>query len=175
MELLPRSYFFSYCLEETLITCGIDPGLTNTGIAVTSGRELVFSETLRVRGLTVYEARTYFEALQSKYGIEKTGIERFASYRGVASSDTENLLMFIGVLISCMPSPQLVRAIDWKVQLSHRLYAEGFRNKAKSLDKTFSKDAAEFLLGKKLKSHHECDAVLLGYWRSLQEDASIKL
>jgi hypothetical protein len=158
-----------------MITCGIDPGLTNTGIAVMSGRELVFSETLKVRGLTIHEVKTYFEVLQNKYEIERTGVERFASYRGVTSSDTENLLMFIGILISYMPSPQLVRAIDWKVQLSHKLYVEGFRNKAKSLDKTFSKDAAEFLLGKKLKSHHECDAVLLGYWRSLQEDASIKL
>ena len=147
-------------------TLGIDPGLANTGIALIEGRTVLFTEVLRLKTMQVGEAvaKTLTKVRQEEY--DGTAIERFASY-GTAVGGAEQISYFIGGLVVSCREPFLIRAIDWKTQVSQTIYLEGYRNPSTALDKKFSLSAAEFVFDQKFKTDHEADAALLAFWRTI--------
>jgi hypothetical protein len=186
--------------ENDRLLVGIDPGWKNLGWALLLARE---GEVLMLgRGVLnpskssigafpgVLHDALITACLESQ--IQPTnltgaelGIERYVSYAGVQTSESENILMVIGSLLrwwetASAHAPVLYRAIEWKSTLVKALFKKrGFRNPSNDLDKDFSMAAAKACLAPLSKSeepatlesstskpkkdftHHEADAICL--------------
>ena len=157
---------------------GIDPGWSSCGYAIVNEEsELVCSGSYIPKESgditkAVNLLLTLF--LKEERGIFTTltplvvNIERFVAYRGVQTSSSEEILMFIGALIYAFGNAGetvlLTRAIDWKPKLCKWLVRnKGFNNPFPSFDKKFSLLAAETVSGKKGINDHEADAICLAY------------
>lgn len=170
---------------------GIDPGWTNLGLALVGkgpkGLFLCMSKTLCPRDLggqdSISKAVGYYvqKALTEEgtktdaayppalNHLDHLVIERYVSYNGVQTSESENILMLIGALRESLrsfyaPELTLYRAIDWKMKLvKHLVRTKGFDNPSNSLDKKFSIAAAKSCLDVKgeFESDHEADAICL--------------
>lgn len=156
------------------IYVGIDPGVVNTGLCVLG----IENEEVKACYSTVFNPSKYENvilAAEDFYNtflisdvIDLVTIERYVSYKGVLSSTTEAVLMYIGALCSNLNnnkvSYSLTRAVDWKIQLSKHLFkTTDFKNPSTKLDKKFSLAAAEKITNTKFKTNHEADAACLAY------------
>lgn len=179
------------------IYIGIDPGVVNTGVSISatygdssfkvfktfvfcprdSGLELV-DKAVAAKKLAAQIEQAHWECLElipeeNRYQLgyetsKEALIERYVSYQGKLTSESEEVLLFIGSLISELHnvgiSVKVARAVDWKMYLVKQLFKkEGFKNPSEKLDKKFSDAAATHILGTKPKTNHESDAVGLGY------------
>lgn len=149
-----------------MLTLGIDPGPVNTGIAIVREATVVLTNVVNIKGKNINDAAQIILNIAKQFDVNKTAIERFASY-GANVSITEPICYFIGSLCAVLPDAYLVRAIDWKTQVAQALYIQGFRNPSMKLDKKFSLAAAEFLFSAQFRTDHEADAALLAFWRAL--------
>lgn len=160
---------------------GIDPGWKNLGYAIVynslkDGIRLVEASTLNPSDNPVKVIHKLRADLR-KYGPRYACIERYVSYQGVTSAETENILMLIGGMyyqtIDEGTFVHTVRAIDWKTDLVKNLViAKGFDNPSSSLDKKFSMAAAKACLTEgDFKNDHEADAICLACSPILAEKA----
>lgn len=156
---------------------GIDPGWKNLGFAVLSGdKKLLRSGTLNPSAYgnarTVELISDEVSLVKGEDVLECVTIERFVSYKGVHSADSENILMLIGALEYYFTTKnittRLFRAADWKIPLVKLLVKErNFDNPSQSLDKGFSLAAARCCTGGHIfKTDHEADAACLAYFGS---------
>jgi Holliday junction resolvasome RuvABC endonuclease subunit len=167
--------------HRRLCCAGIDPGTANLGVAVLDKGtdKLVYSE--------VYSVKDYEnDAFSLVYDVSNTirdhcnyriCMERYVAYAGRQTAVTESLLMVIGALKYALEyhgeTVHMYRAIDWKPALCKYLFkTKGFKNPAASFDKKYSMAAAECIIGEKLKTNHEADAVCLAYMWKLYEQAN---
>lgn len=117
-------------------------------------------------------------------------IERYVTYGQVITAQTETICGLIGSLryfFEAVPSdsfqnnsPNLLRAIDWKIPLCQYLVKnKGFDNPSTSLDKKFSMAAAKACLDNSekivIKTDHEADAICLAYVGYLIKNNKIKV
>lgn len=164
---------------------GIDPGVKNLGVAILVKNDedfsLVFSGVFSVQKddflKGIYEILLKINSVKDEICTSPTSlsyvcIERFVPYKGMFSDIDEEILMIIGALKLALLMDKSVadpvlfmRAIDWKIKLSKMLYKKGFRNPVKTLNKTFSSTAANFILNKpnSTETSHEADAICLAY------------
>lgn len=170
---------------EVKTLMGIDPGWKNLGYAVVNLDEkgqlsLLRSGTMNPSTLGLAGTVDYLVEDLTTPSPELVTIERFISYKGVHTSDSENIVMVIGGLDYAFQKtgsvvesyPQLVRAIEWKTELVKLLVKnKGFDNPSTSLDKKFSIAAAKSCLDipGDFKSDHEADAVCLACLPVLRE------
>lgn len=151
-----------------MLTLGIDPGWSSCGWAVNDSEKGIISS-----GNFVPKEKGMVNAVHnlspSVVGVlETVFIERFVAYRGVQTSSSEDILMFIGALqfyfLSLGLKVELTRAIDWKPKLCKWLVKnKGFSNPFPSFDKNFSLLAAKTLSGADSLTDHEADAICLSY------------
>lgn len=155
-----------------------DPGWKNCGVAVVKDEDdqisLVKAMTFDPSKCAHLFPQMIVQTLLSKLPTAPTyaTIERYVSYQGVNTAESENILMLIGglreslqyELLGEVPEVLLVRAIDWKMDLVKLLVKHyGFDNPSSSLDKKFSIAAANHILNNegKFENDHEADAICL--------------
>lgn len=162
---------------------GIDPGWENLGLAVLSDVwnpdvckfTLLKSATLKPSSNS-HTAEAAIEVVSQFANLDDSNpthvtIERYVSYGNVRSTHTEEITELIGgVHTACVyevPGVEVlkIRAVDWKFALVKLLNKHwGFENKSPNgnLDKKFSLQAAQFLLGGiTVPTDHEADAICL--------------
>jgi hypothetical protein len=173
------------------IRFGVDPGWRNLGYAIIETPEFPSSilEPFPEWKLKVVETGTqdpskspsaeifvdylmrdwFFKPVEAEALDQTLTIERYVTYQGVHTHESENILMLIGAMRLCYYSTYgniatLVRAIDWKTKMTqtlNRLY--GFENAGTSMDKNLSVQLAKFLVTNPevIKTDHEADAICL--------------
>lgn len=155
---------------------GIDPGWKNLGYAIVrksikEGISLVKAGTLNP---SAGETSAIDILTGQPYDFRYITLERYVSYQGINSAESENILMFLGGLkyllmreyhvLEDRGTLELTRAIDWKTELVKNLVrVKGFDNPSSSLDKKFSIAAANACLDQpgEFKNDHEADAICL--------------
>ena len=163
---------------------GIDPGWRNLGYAVVEiPDELNLDWKVNVLSTGTLDPSRYAcvesfsEALLRvdpddvgwEWAFEEATIERYVTYQGVHTHESENILMLIGALrqrfyFTSGKIAMMVRAIDWKTkmtQILNRLYA--FDNDSTSMDKKLSLQMAKFIVTNPevITTDHEADAICL--------------
>lgn len=185
------------------IYIGVDPGVVNTGVSISATygdtafkvfKSFVFSP--RAHGKELLDKAVAAEKLAEEIGtslkeclslipdkdrnllVYKTNkealIERYVAYQGKLTPESEEVLLFIGSLISELRklgiSVKVARAVDWKMYLVKQLFKkEGFKNPSEKLDKKFSDAAATHIIGVKPKTNHESDAICMSYVLHLKQ------
>jgi hypothetical protein len=164
---------------QTEYSIAVDVGWKNLGIALLSssskGIEVVHSATLNPSTIDpVKRCQQILMEVGSKVTpklITHATFERYASYSGVHTAESENILMLLGGLVETTrqlfygAEIEMIRAIEWKMELAKTLFKlKGFQNPSNKLDKVFSIAAAHAVLDidKELKDDHQADAVCLG-------------
>ena len=161
-----------------MLSIGIDPGWSSCGWAIVdtaSGQVLGSGSYVpKESGSIYYAVKALRDSIKESLSeveypdIKQVFLERFVAYRGVQTSSSEEILMFIGALtyffeLQVVPLT-LVRAIDWKPKINKWLVkTRGFSNPYDSFDKKFSLLAAKTLSGKESLNDHEADAVCLSF------------
>lgn len=165
---------------------GIDPGWKNLGFAIVKAEpspdsfkvEVVTSQTLNpssfgsIDRFTDHAVMLCDQTCKGKrdyLSVEGITMERYVAYKGVLSSETENITMVIGSLNYGLYRFSglhvgLTRALDWKIEMAQLLNKHaGFTNPSMSLDKKFSIAAAKHICTsyEKVNNDHEADAVCL--------------
>jgi Holliday junction resolvasome RuvABC endonuclease subunit len=165
---------------------GIDPGWKNLGLAVltknleTNEIKLVKSKVFNV---SEFGSISKFVDVLDEFitplilHVDSVTIERYVTYAGVNTAESENICMVIGALtyyfagsLSWGKEPLLVRAIDWKTTLVKTLVKKKkFDNPSDKLDKKFSIAAAKACLDEEVKfdTDHEADAICLAAYQPL--------
>jgi Holliday junction resolvasome RuvABC endonuclease subunit len=162
-----------------IYSLGIDPGWKNLGIAIVKQDEEGRLSVLKSGVLNPSETEAEYGSrwafnreLDTWIGdtkIELVGIERYVSYQGIDTSESENILLTIGLLGLYSHgltggSPFLYRAFDWKKELCQYLVKEkGFTNPSTSFDKKYSIAAAKACLDYSymFKTDHEADSIAI--------------
>lgn len=168
---------------RTQFSMGIDPGWKNLGYAVVELKRtgeigLFKSGTMNPSTLGQVDSVQYL--LENLPSPNLLTMERYVSYKGVHTSESENIVMLIGGInyafqiepTVLQSNPSLVRAIEWKTELVKLLFKhKGFDNPSTSLDKKFSIAAAKACLDipGEFKSDHEADAICLACLPLLRE------
>lgn len=178
---------------------GIDPGWRNLGYALLSENSqgelsLVQSGTDDVSKDAVMYSSSFAAKLHSVVApssglLRNFTMERYVSYQGVNTAESESILMTIGSLRQAMlpwvrETPaglglgqlRMVRAIDWKTILVKILVKHyGFDNPSTSLDKKFSVAAAKCVLNGRgsFNNDHEADAVCLAALPALRSKHAV--
>lgn len=142
---------------------GVDPGWANCGVAVLKVEDGKF--TLEESKVIVPKKLGYKNSVETIVSMRQpyvsVGMERFVSYRGITTSSSEDILMFIGALrLGITPDAILFRAVDWKNYVLHKL---GLKVETGKLDKVFSFAVAEAICGVKPKTDHEADAIGIAF------------
>lgn len=166
---------------------GIDPGWSSCGYALTNtstGELLVKGNFIPKESGNIKDAvdKLCYLAFQGVNLLEddlEVYIERFVAYKGVVTTASEDILMFIGGLVYAFQNAEaivrLVRAIEWKPALNKWLVRrKGFSNPYPSFNKKYSLLAASTLSGVSSPTDHEADAICLSYlynFSSTQEKA----
>lgn len=153
---------------------GIDPGTRNIGVAITDDDgKLVHSQVFDMvkDGLEV----TINNIVEYTKDCSTVCIERFVPYQGKHSKASEKTTMLIGGLAYAYMNkgitPEMYRAIDWKIKLCKYLVRnKDFDNPSSSFDKRYSIAAAKCITGisqKEKLTTHEGDAACLSYmWKT---------
>ena len=172
---------------------GLDPGWKNAGISIVEcnpeGLHLLRSATVNPSSFKDFDrCKSTFDKILD--GVDKKlvvnfGIERYVTYRGVQTSESENILMYIGGMreralteIGTGCNINLYRAIDWKIALVKQLVKlRAFNNPSESLDKKFSIAAAHACLDSpgNFKTDHEADSICIAslpFLRPIQNSRS---
>jgi len=142
---------------------GVDPGWAKCGVAVleTDGKKFSLVKSLVLSPRDLWYKNTVEQIMSLSPPYESIGIERFVTYKGVASSASEDILMLIGALrLGLSPDAVVFRAIDWKTYVLHKL---GLSSENGKLDKKFSFQACEAVVGVRPKTDHEADAICIAY------------
>jgi len=154
----------AHILLETLRLLGVDPGWASCGVAVltTSDGTTFKKERTWVASPKKTGFKQVIQEILSYGPFFSAGVERYVSYKGVTTSSSEDILMFIGAVKYALPlDPQMFRAIDWKSYIQQKLQVPSNEGK---MDKVFSFAASStILLGDKVKTDHEADAVGIAY------------
>ena len=125
---------------------GIDPGWKNAGVSLVRedkhGLHLVKVATINP---SLYDPKEITNVILTSvkecksYGLDYFTMERYVSYHGVQTAESENILMLIGALREAVlkDNPHcevnLVRAIEWKTELVKLLVKnKGFDNPSTS-------------------------------------------
>jgi hypothetical protein len=163
---------------------GVDPGVKNLGFGLVMSTgvgqniHLLHSETIDPSELGgIIETTQYIKKLCIEHipefdaGEISATIERYVPYNNVFTAEAENITMLVGALAQSFywefdAKPDLVRAIDWKMNLVKALFKwKNFNNPSDKLDKKFSIAAARACLfeGDKTEigTDHVADAVCL--------------
>lgn len=157
---------------------GCDPGWRNASISISentsSGINLLHSKTLDP---SVFPDKDRCSVILKEVSelidpgcVSHFVIERYVSYQGVNTAESENILMLIGGLrergFFLFPNSDilLLRAIDWKISLAKHLFkTKGFQNPSLKLDKVFSIAAAKACYDNNpiFKTDHDADSAAL--------------
>lgn len=160
---------------------GIDPGWKNLGLGIVrraegeTDIELIYSSTFNPAQLggilpAVTKIVEVVSSTLDRSVLDSVtfNMERYVAYKGVQTTDSEDIIMLIGALYYAfnyeMVEAGLVRAIDWKMWLVKQLFKKrGFTNPSTSLDKKFSIAAAKACISndKEFDTDHEADAICL--------------
>lgn len=149
---------------------GIDPGWKNLGYAILENRKVIISGTLNPSELTFLGTMNVLQGYCTDHKVDLISIERFVSYAGTLSEDSERIIMLIGGLRQISneilnKDCVLARAIDWKTKLVKHFYkTEGYSNPSDKLDKKFSDSLATHIIGEKPKNNHISDAISIAYY-----------
>lgn len=163
---------------------GIDPGWASCGYCMLDPEgDVMVSDNYVPRDAPTFQQAVGFITdstvgiLYDRHlvGIVDCHIERFVAYAGIATKETENILMFIGALkyafLQEEATVDMVRAADWKPLMAKYLVrTKGFKNNSTSFDKKFSLQAAKALhplLGN--ITDHEADAICLSHLDRIYE------
>lgn len=162
---------------------GIDPGPTNTGIAVFSEDFIPDTKVIRVKTTKGASFRGAYEIIRdmTQESPSCVTIERFVPYKGIPTDHAEVINQFIGFLIARfeeVSNVRLIRATDWKTQLcKYQFYMNKFRNPSESFDKKYSFAVMNDIFGdksKEVKTDHEADASCLAYVGFLKQEKKVK-
>ena len=158
-----------------MLAVGIDPGWSSCGWAITDmssekvlgSGSFVPKDQKSILSAIDFLRKALREANQ-KDEVKSVFIERFVAYRGVQTSSSEEILMFIGALVYFFElngvTVNLIRAIDWKPKINKWLVKNrGFSNPQEGFNKKFSLLAAKTLSGNVSLNDHEADAVCLSF------------
>lgn len=173
---------------------GIDPGWVNLGVSIVEHNKtedklsLVGSWVMNPSEIGFNDLVLALVKKTYTYHPRNIVIERYAPYKNVNTAESENITMLVGGLRYGLslpvtnpelskPDMELLRAIDWKIELVKLLHTQtGFDNPSDSLDKKFSIAAAKACLPDEDLSKitdHEADAICLAAlpalrWRKAQ-------
>ena len=149
------------------IVLGVDPGWAKCGFAILEEKDgkftLIDSRVLSPKTLGLIGYSNHLKDLTYPYQeqIASSGVERYVVYRGIKATHVEEITMVVGATAVSLPKPLfLLRAVEWKNYLLHKLKLSTNEGK---LDKVFSFQAAEAIVGKAPKTDHEADAIAIAY------------
>ena len=153
---------------------GIDPGWANLGVGILNpDGTFASSHCVDLKHAesfldAVGEVEALFKVIPPEE-IKGVVIERYVLFNGgTPNKDSEFITMVGGGLawkFSALGIPVAMRrSIEWKPLVCKLLYKEqGFKNPSKSFDKRYSKAAASAIVGSKLRTDHEADAICMAY------------
>lgn len=150
---------------------GVDPGPTNTGIALVTPEKFLSSQVINITQKTITE--TVIDLLKTIDPTTLAGVccERFVPYKDTPNKHSERINLFLGALagsLSNVTSVYAVRALDWKIKLGqYQTIKQGFDNPSQTHDKKFSLALARSIYPElneiKKLTDHEADATCLGF------------